>query len=136
MTEPYKVENDDISLSCFVGDDNIIYISMTGNLGKETLHMFDKWGEFVKKAIRDVYKKNNKTVLTLVDAKGVREIDVESISKLIDFMNCNRDFITKTAIFGPNYFVKIIVELASHATNRNDMKTFDSREDAVAWLTS
>jgi hypothetical protein len=66
----------------------------------------------------------------------VHEIDMESISKLIDFMNCNKKFITKTAIYGSNYFVKIIVELASHATKRNDMKTFATRKDAFDWLTS
>ncbi len=131
--KPYRYVGE-AELTCEISEDDIILLKMSGDVGNPTLDAFVEWGEKVKEAMRFLYNKNPDRVLTLIDASKVHEIDSETVSELYDLMRYNDKFVTRTAVFGANYFTRIIVELAIHITKRKNMKIFKTREEAMEYL--
>ncbi len=130
----YGVEGE-VELTCSIGDeDGIIYLTMGGNITKDTLEVFNAWAEKVKEAMRIAHSRATERVLTLIDATRVEQADMHSIEILHTLMEYNKQFVTKTAVFGANYFNKIIIEMALHLTRRTNMKLFNTRDEALQWL--
>jgi hypothetical protein len=124
----------DAELSCSLGDDGIIYITMGGNLTTDTLDVFDQWSEKVKEAMRTAYANDSDRVLTLIDASRAQEADQKSIARLIELMRYNKQFVTRTAVFGPEHLIRLVIEIALRVTRRTNMKLFDEKDEALNWL--
>jgi len=131
MTEyPSKI----FSLDVHVGEDDVIYLTMAGNLTTDNMPRLLIWAEEVRNAMVQVSARHPGHVLTLIDVRGVAEFDSESVEILRQLMAHNKNYATRTAVFGAPYFTKIIVELMLVATHRDNMKLFETREEGVAWL--
>lgn len=131
---PFHIKNDDIELACSTGADGIIHLTMAGNVRKDTIHFFTEWASKVQEAMVASYKRDPDHVLTLVDTNGLKEIDFDSIDELTNLMKFNKQYVTKTAVHGANYFVSMILDMALHVTKRNNLKIFHERSDALSWL--
>ncbi len=134
--EPFHAQGADYLLEASLGDDGIIYLRMSGNLSEDNLNVFASWAEKVKEAMRTAAARDKTRVLTLIDVTGAREADEKSVVALHALMEYNRDYATRTAVFGAGYFMKLIIELAIVATRRTNMHIFSTRDEAFSWLTA
>lgn len=132
--KPYSYKDDELELLLDVDDNGIMYLKVSGDLGKSKIKFLREWSNYVKKVTKDLYKKKSNKILVLIDASSANEVDAESLTELYDIVEHNSKFVARAAVFGANYFVRIIVELAIHATKRKKMKIFKTREDAMEYL--
>ena len=75
-------------------------------------------------------------VLFLNDFSGVADLSLADRWKIASRMKDNRQFIRRSAMFGlagPMHFAARVVLRAS---GRKDVRVFDSRQEAEAWLLS
>ncbi len=128
-------KDDELELSAEVANEGILCLKMSGDLGKSKIEALKKFSDDVKNITKDLYNENE-DLRVLIDASKVHEIDSESLSELYDLMMHNSKFVSKAAVFGANYFTRIIVELAIHITKRKNMKIFKTREEAMEYLLS
>jgi hypothetical protein len=73
-------------------------------------------------------------VLTLIDVRGTTEVDEKSTAALHELMLYNKQFATRTAVYGAEYFIRLIIDIALQVTKRNNMRVFDTRDEALTWL--
>jgi hypothetical protein len=131
--KPYIIDGE-VHLTCELGDDDIIYLTMGGNVSGDTIDYFLEWAEKVKEAMREAYKRNPGHVLTLIDTRAIHEIDMDSVGELSKLLKYNKQYATRTAVYGANYFVHIIVEMALHISGRKNLEIFETKEEALKWL--
>lgn len=124
----------DMLLRVTTDDDGIIHIRMQGNLSEDHLTEVSEWADEVRVAMRQAFARNPRRVLTLIDVTGAFEADAKTMEVLHSLMVHNKDYATRTAVFGATYFIKMIVEAAIRATMRSNMAIFTTRDEALEWL--
>lgn len=122
-------------LTCNIGSDNIIYLEMEGSLAAPFLPEFEAWAKQVREAMVKVSALNDKRVLTLIQAANPISIDKAGMKALGELMKFNKNYATKTAVYGLGAFGRTIVHSVIVMTHRYSMKVFDTRDDAMKWLT-
>lgn len=127
-------ETEDMILRVSSDDDGIIHIRMKGNLSEDHLPEVIAWADRVKDEMKRAYERNPRRVLTLIDVTGAFEADAKTMSVLHALMLHNKDYATRTAVFGANYFIKMIVEVAVRSALRTNMHIFMTRDEALRWL--
>lgn len=125
---------DDMILRVTTGDDGIIHIRMQGNLSEDHLMEVSEWADMVRSAMKLAFERNPHRVLTLIDVTGAFEADAKTMEVLRSLMLHNKDYATRTAVFGATYFIRMIVEAAIRATLRSNMAIFMTRDEALGWL--
>ncbi len=58
----------------------------------------------------------------------------EAVELLTDFARENTPFVEKTASFGGSDTVKMVGETVTALAHRNNIRIFDTQEDATTWL--
>lgn len=123
-------------LTCVVGTDNVIYLTIDGDLISTNHVEFEEWAAKVRQAMVDVSTMNPARVLTLIAVSPETTFDLE-ISKLLrELMEFNRSYATKTAVYGMGPIIEAIVHSIIVLTRRYNMKIFATREAAFSWLMS
>lgn len=125
---------EDMTLRVSTDDDGIIQIRMQGNLSEDHLPEVIGWADMVQDAMKRAFERDPHRVLTLIDVTGAFEADAKTMEILRSLMLHNKDYATRTAIFGATYFIRMIVEAAIRATFRANMGIFLTRAEALEWL--
>jgi hypothetical protein len=123
-----------IELTCVIGADQVIYLTMGGDISREHITEFDIWAGKVRKAMVSVSEKNNKKVLTLIDITNLSGFDMVTTKALYRLMAFNRNYATKTAVYGAGAVIRLALDAIITATHRKTMKVFPDRTLAEAWL--
>lgn len=132
--KPLPTEDDTAILECVVGPDDIIYLTIGGSVTGEHIEAFKAWGEKVKAAMVMLSKKNPDRVLTLIDVSKLDAFDLATSGELYGLMKFNKNYATRTAVYGANYFAQVTTEAIIGLTHRTNMKIFSTREEAMGWL--
>ena len=128
------IVDDRATLECVVGPDGMIYLTVGGSVTGEHIEEFKAWGEKIKAAMVMLSKKNPDRVLTLIDVTKLAEFDLATTRELYGLMKFNKNYATRTALFGASYFTQAMIEAMTGLTHRTNMKIFPTREEALAWL--
>jgi hypothetical protein len=123
-----------IELTCVIGADQVIYLTMGGDISREHITEFDIWAGKVKKAMVSVSEKNNKKVFTLIDITRLNGFDMVTTKALYRLMAFNRNYATKTAVYGAGPVTRLALDAIITATHRTTMKVFPDRTVAESWL--
>jgi|GEM_PF-6156411 len=137
MNDARESKNEAV-LDCYVDDDKIIYITLGGDVSLNSsfqVEKFETWVKKVKQAMQEVSVINSRQVLTLIDVTQLKHFDVLAIERLRELMAFNKDYATKTAVFGASMFIRTVVRSTLALTHRTTMKLFPTRADALVWLT-
>lgn len=129
-----KVSEEMAILDCTIGDDNIIYLTIGGNVTDDYMDTYLHWDESVRKAMVTVSSIQKDRVLTLIDVTRLQQFDSKITDNLFDLMKFNKDYATKTAVYGPNFFVRTALDGLIVMTRRKNMHVFGKRDEALAWL--
>jgi hypothetical protein len=132
--EPFHIEKNDVELGVYIGEDGVIYLRMKGNLTSDHLPELKAWDAKVREAMRTAAQSDSARVLCLTDLTNGLEADEVSLQILKDLIQHNKEYATRTAVIGANFFMRNILILALRATHRSNMESFNTREDAMEWL--
>ena len=126
-------------LECGVGEDKIIYLVLAGDITASipsVSERFDQWASKLRQAMVDVSANNNGHVSTLIDVTQLTQFDLTMINRIRELMEFNKQYATKTAIFGASTWISMVVRSNLALTGRTNMRLFSNRDEAVAWLTT
>ncbi|HEY0220693.1 MAG TPA: STAS/SEC14 domain-containing protein, partial [Candidatus Paceibacterota bacterium] len=88
----------------------------------------------VSEKINQVHK-NVGHVKTLIDISNLKtRIIGEAIEALIELAKRNKDLVDKTAVLGGSEKLKIVGETIAALSGRENIKFFDTKEQAIDWL--
>jgi hypothetical protein len=94
------------------------------------------WVKAVKEHATELNTQHGGRAYCIVDVSELYGFDEES-SEIIRHLAEGSDYpVLKTAIVGGNLLTKMAIRTISYLTKRTDIKTFDTREEALAWLKS
>ena len=127
-------KGEDFEMGCHLGDDNVIHITMHGNMSEDHIEEVQTWADSVRETMRECAERSPDRVLTLIDAVGLRETDAKAIGVLQKLIEHNKHYATRTAVFGPGFFHRIILETALKRAGRDNMSVFKTKEEAEKWL--
>lgn len=86
--------------------------------------------------IEQEFKKEGQKVRILLDMTNFSgNYALDALSALVSFAKHNGPFVERTASFGGSDKVTMAGEVAIALSGRSNIKIFDTRHDAVAWLT-
>jgi hypothetical protein len=129
--------NEKENLGITITQDGIIELTLGGDVSaEEHKDTLIAWTEKLKEAITDQKNKNNGITYCLVDASTLHNFDEGSVEIVKKIMGWEGSKDVKTAIIGATTFASMTLRTIIFMTGRNNIKTFDSRENALLWLKS
>lgn len=87
-------------------------------------------------ALMQPHLEEHAPVLFLNDFSGVADLSLADRWKIASRMKDNRKFIRRSAMFGLSSAMQFAARVVLRASGRQDVRVFDSREEAEAWLLS
>lgn len=133
-SEAYQFDSDNFSLKAELGADDIIYLEIGGVVTVEHIEEFQAWGSTVMEYMVAMKKKHPDRVLTLIDISKLESFDVATTKALRALMSFNRNYATKTAVWGASPVARAVLGALVILTHRYTMKPFAGRDEAMAWL--
>lgn len=116
-------------------DEGYILMKFSGDLSEDTVEDFKKGLAEASSIIVDCYHKENKKVHILLDMNDFTgKYSVASLTALTDFAKKNKPFVDKTASFGGSDTVKMAGEIVITLSGRDNIKIFDTQEEAKGWI--
>lgn len=113
-----------------------IDIFLNGDFKKEILPELEKDIAEIH-ALFEQESHQNGTLTVLVDMNNFSgEYDIECFNAMAAFMNANRHLVTRSAVFGNTGKSDLATEIVTLFTGRDNVKTFNTRQEAVEWLES
>lgn len=120
-----------------VDQDKIIRLAIVGDLSEDKLEPLSISMYEFRKAVEGLYRQQNRGVKILVDLTEFSgKYAVKCFTELVDSAKLSKPYIAKSAIFGGSFKVKMAVEAVSALAQRENMKIFDTKEQALDWLGS
>ncbi|MBX4215391.1 hypothetical protein KW797_00350 [Candidatus Parcubacteria bacterium] len=120
-------------LSTRVTEDGVIELELGGDAA-DHLDDFHAWAEDVKNAMRKVSAARGGKVITLIDITNLHEFDSSGMEIIKGLMDFNKQYATRTATFGGDFFATMAQNVLEAAAGRHNMKAFKTRDEALEWL--
>lgn len=128
------MESGEAKLKVSVGASDIVHVEIGGNLTAPNMSKLTEWTLKVKETVQDLFHKNNKKVLCLVDISLVEKYDPEVITKLAEMMKDNEPYVKKTATFGGSTYLVMAEDVIIALSGRKNLKAFKNKDEAMDWL--
>lgn len=110
------------------GGKNIILLDFSNSSQAEIFKLFSEAKEMIR-------KQPAATALTLTDVSNTK-FNTEIINGFKEFTEHNKPYVKAGAVVGVTGLIKIAYQSIITFSARNNLKLFNSREEAVNWLTS
>jgi hypothetical protein len=131
----FNFSNHEMQLSCTTDDNGVIRVAMNGNLGDGYHDVFREWSQTVKDAMVAASKRDPERVLCVADLTGpVIVADGETMKLLIDLFRFNKNYVTRTGVFGASAITRHLIDIALKVVRRDNMKVCATEEEAEAWV--
>ena len=131
---PYYRKDDDMELGCHIDEQGVIRIYMEGNLSSDNVDELLIWAESLRGAMRTAKASDPGAVYCVIDVVGRIDADFQSLRILIDLVRYNKDYSTRTGVYGANAIMRGFVDIAVKAAGRTNLKIFDTCEQAEHWV--
>ncbi len=128
------MEAGEAKLNVSVGAKEIVHIEIGGTLTAPNLSKLTEWTTKVQETIQDLFHKNNKKVLCLVDISSVEKYDPEVITRLAQLTKENEPYVKKTATFGGGSYLVMAEDVIIALSGRKNLKAFKTKDEALDWL--
>jgi hypothetical protein len=127
--------NDGHFLDATVNADGILELSIIGNTtsadhGEELV----AWASKTKALLAEMRKGHSGVAKTLVDLGGGGTFDEGTIKLLTELAAAPESVGVSTAVYAGNTFTKMALRTVIAYAGRKEIKYFDTKEEAVAWL--
>jgi len=112
-----------------------INIAIIGNLTNDTIEPLKIAINEAHEMIKSEYIKTGHKIYVLFDMTNFTgNYDTEAFELMKSLAQGDTNFVEKTAIFGGQEKGAIVSEVVAALAGRDNIKVFDSKEDATAWL--
>lgn len=128
------MENGEAKLDVSIGAKDIVHIEIGGYLTASNMPKLTEWTTKVKETIQDLFHKNSKKILCLVDISSVEKYDPEVITRLAELMKDNEPYVKKTATFGGGSYLVMAEDVIIALSGRKNLKAFKNKDEAMDWL--
>ena len=118
-----------------ISDKSYILLKFKGDLVSDKVEAFKEDLLAASETIQKYFKDSGKKIhilLDIVDFTGNYSLD--ALTSLVSFAKNNKLFVEKTATFGGSDKVKMAGKIAITLSNRDNIKMFDTKDEAEAWL--
>lgn len=94
----------------------------------------EAWEEKTKETILQLKKKSGGTIYGLVDISTLNTFDEGSVDIVKNLASFPEASDIKTAVIGGSLLSKMALRTIVYVSKRDNIKSFDSREEALTWL--
>jgi ribosomal protein S13 len=127
MDQPLKISIDE--------NTHRVTLQIIGDLSKERLSSLAYAAESAQKQIEELSVKTGEKIKILIDMTEFSGIyDVDAVPLMTQFAKHNANFVKKTAGFGSAEKGTISGEIVSALAERENIRFFQTKEEAIAWL--
>src|SRR3989344_1892055 len=91
------------------------------------------WVADVKKTLAQLKAESGGDIYIIVDINTLKNFDDGSVSILKELASWSKGYDTKTAVIGGSLFSLMALRAIVIFSKRDNMKAFDSREEALKW---
>ena len=129
--------NKEINVGVSISPEGVVELVLGGNVSSY-LHKaeLEAWVEEAKAAIAGQKKKQGGIATCLVNVEALRDFDEESVAIVKDLAGWHESADVKTAVIGGTLFSNMALRTIIIMTGRKNIKSFDSKDDALEWLKS
>jgi hypothetical protein len=130
----FGAKNDEVELAVSIDGEGIIRIVMSGNLSSDHDTLFAAWCDGVREAMREAKARDPERVFCVIDVTGGVDADKKTLGMLIELVKHNKEYATRTGVFGANPLMRSFMDIALKAARRTNMKAFPTQEEAEHWV--
>ncbi|MFT5036547.1 MAG: hypothetical protein ACI9VM_000107 [Candidatus Azotimanducaceae bacterium] len=130
----YYNKTDDMELGCHIDEGGVIRVHMEGNLSSDNYDELLIWAESLRGAMRTAKAHDPKRVYCIINVVGRVDADLHSLKLLIDLVRHNKDYATRTGVYGANLIMRGFVDIAVKTAQRKNMKAFTTIDQAEKWI--
>lgn len=115
----------------------VLHASLGGTFTKEDTNLLSEWAEGLNKSIKELKGNSDHSICVLIDITNLETYtSPEIVTLLAELMKKDNPYVYKTATFGGNYTHEMTQGVISSLSNRDNMKNFKTKDEAVEWLKS
>lgn len=120
-------------LEITINPDGVVVLTFTGDLLEADMPAFKS--ELEAAATMISTKASEKKIKTLLDMTHFTgKFSTDAMRVLAQFATNNEPYIEKTASFGGDHMIQMAGTMVTHLAHRDNIKIFDTKEDALNWL--
>jgi len=132
--EHNEIHSENLSLSSSVGPDSIIYVTLGGKITNGNLDVFAAWTKGLQSQIDMMAARKKFPILVYSDVSRVEHFERKPIKPLRELFEHDKQYEMKSAIVGASFFVAKLIDAIVEFTGRTDVRQFETKKDALAWL--
>ncbi len=118
-----------------VSESRVVEISINGDLLELQIEELSQSLQEATEVIQSAFINFQEKLNILVDLSNFSgNYVVESLVLMVKFSSETKQYVKKTAIYGASDKDKMAVEMISALSDRSDLKTFTTKEEALEWL--
>ena len=118
--------------------EGILLLTFVGEINDTTdINVLRSDVNTVSTAIKNLHKEQSKKIKVLIDIVSFKAQYVsEAVDVLVELARGDKELVEKTAVFGVSDKVRIIGETIVVLPGRTNIKFFETKPEAIAWLAS
>jgi hypothetical protein len=124
----------DPKLEVSVGAQDIVHITIGGELSADKVPLFKEWTPKVNETIKNLSQKKGDKVLCLVDIASLTQYDPQILVELATLMKSNEPYVLRSATFGGSTYMVMAEDIVIALSGRKNLKAFKTKEEALDWL--
>ena len=126
MAEPFDVT---------LGEGDIVSMRLIGSLDSVNFEILKAQVETAKKLMKSESEKKGRKLSILFDLSAFTgTYNVGAMLAMKSLEEHNRPYSLKTAVFGGSAAAQVAAELTLELIHKDNLKLFQSKEEALAWL--
>lgn len=131
------MEQNKIQKPLIITIDNVGLVTMffTGDITHDVMEEYKKELDKGAELIEQYYQAHTRKVRVILDIQHFTgNYSLEALNALVGFAKKNTPYVDRTASFGGSDKVKMAGEVAIALSMRDNIKIFDTKEEAMTWL--
>jgi hypothetical protein len=110
-------------------DENLLWVEFVGDVSSEDMENYiEEYKQYLERATAE------HPFHFLVDSSQVGKLSAGARKALTSAFRVSDPRVGNTALFGANRYARVLTSFVLKAVGRDDIRMFDSEEEAVAWL--
>lgn len=123
------------NLGVSVTDGKILDITLGGDVSSEDYGgELEAWSQQVKSAISDLKKQTGGIMYVIVDVSSLHKFDEGSVDIVKGLASWTDGTDVKTAVIGGSVLSNMALRTIIYISKRDNIKSFETREEALAWF--
>lgn len=118
-----------------IDNTGLVTMFFTGDITHDVVDEYKKELEKGVKLIDEYYQAHTRKVRVILDIRNFTgNYSLDALNALVSFAKRNTPYVDRTASFGGSDKVKMAGEVAIALSMRDNIKIFDTKEEAMTWL--